>query len=514
MPRMREAMRSGWNTSRPSRPSPTPANLMGRPVTSRAEIAAPPRASPSSLEKTRPVSSVRSRNPRATLTASCPVMASTTSSTSSGSHRLAHRRQLLHQGLVDLQAAGGVHDHHVAAQLPAARLRAALASLGRRDAPVGDAPAPRCDGPSVSSWSMAAGRCRSAATSSGCLPWPTSGGRPAWPRWSSCPSPAGRPSGSRCGGVRAGTRADGFAPQGGDQLLVDDLHHLLARGEAAGDLGPDGPGPHPLQERPGRPPTFTSASSRARRTSRRAASTSASASRPRLRRTVEHRAEAGGERLEHAGRRVARTGPNGPRAAGPRVASPRARRGAGMNLTVIDHPLTRHYLTVLRDRRTTSEEFRAAPPAASPTPSSTRPRRGPPWPDSRSRRPSSRPSATRCRAWWPSPCSAPGLGMLDAVDRPDPRGQGRLRRPAARRGDRRCPWSTTSSCPTCPGRWCSSWSPCWPRAARSPGRSPRPSRAGPATSPPSAWWPPPKGCGACTRTTPTSASWPPPSTGS
>ena len=31
-----------------------------------------------------------------------------------------------------------------------------------------------------------------------------------------------------------------------------------------------------------------------------------------------------------------------------------------MNLTVIDHPLTRHYLTLLRDKRTSSEEFRAA----------------------------------------------------------------------------------------------------------------------------------------------------------
>lgn len=31
-----------------------------------------------------------------------------------------------------------------------------------------------------------------------------------------------------------------------------------------------------------------------------------------------------------------------------------------MNLTVIDHPLTRHYLTVLRDRTTSSQEFRAA----------------------------------------------------------------------------------------------------------------------------------------------------------
>jgi len=31
-----------------------------------------------------------------------------------------------------------------------------------------------------------------------------------------------------------------------------------------------------------------------------------------------------------------------------------------LNLTVIDHPLTRHYLTLLRDKRTSSEEFRAA----------------------------------------------------------------------------------------------------------------------------------------------------------
>jgi uracil phosphoribosyltransferase len=31
-----------------------------------------------------------------------------------------------------------------------------------------------------------------------------------------------------------------------------------------------------------------------------------------------------------------------------------------LNLTVIDHPLTRHYLTVLRDKNTPSEKFRAA----------------------------------------------------------------------------------------------------------------------------------------------------------
>lgn len=31
-----------------------------------------------------------------------------------------------------------------------------------------------------------------------------------------------------------------------------------------------------------------------------------------------------------------------------------------MNLTVIDHPLTRHYLTVLRNKETNSQQFRAA----------------------------------------------------------------------------------------------------------------------------------------------------------
>ncbi len=31
-----------------------------------------------------------------------------------------------------------------------------------------------------------------------------------------------------------------------------------------------------------------------------------------------------------------------------------------MNLTVIDHPLTRHYLTILRDKRTDAQAFRAA----------------------------------------------------------------------------------------------------------------------------------------------------------
>ena len=56
MPRMREAMRSGWNGSRPDSFSPVPANLTGLPVTWRTDNAAPPRASPSSLVSMTPVS--------------------------------------------------------------------------------------------------------------------------------------------------------------------------------------------------------------------------------------------------------------------------------------------------------------------------------------------------------------------------------------------------------------------------------------------------------------------------
>ena len=84
MPRMREAMRSGWNASRPVSFSPMPANLIGLPVTWRTDSAAPPRASPSSLVSTTPVSGRRSLNARATLTASWPCIASTTNSVSAG----------------------------------------------------------------------------------------------------------------------------------------------------------------------------------------------------------------------------------------------------------------------------------------------------------------------------------------------------------------------------------------------------------------------------------------------
>ena len=71
-PRMRPAMRSGWNSSSASRCSPVPMNLIGTPVTCLTESAAPPRASPSSLVMMTPSSSSASLNALALLTASWP----------------------------------------------------------------------------------------------------------------------------------------------------------------------------------------------------------------------------------------------------------------------------------------------------------------------------------------------------------------------------------------------------------------------------------------------------------
>ena len=77
-------MRSGWKTSSASSFSPVDANLIGLPVTALTLSAAPPRASPSSFVRTTPSKAMRSSKACATLTASWPVIASTTSRTLSG----------------------------------------------------------------------------------------------------------------------------------------------------------------------------------------------------------------------------------------------------------------------------------------------------------------------------------------------------------------------------------------------------------------------------------------------
>ena len=84
MSRMREAIRSGWKTSKSVSFSPAEANITGLPVIAAIDSAAPPRASPSSLVRTTPSYPTPSRNACAVLTASWPIIASTTKRTSSG----------------------------------------------------------------------------------------------------------------------------------------------------------------------------------------------------------------------------------------------------------------------------------------------------------------------------------------------------------------------------------------------------------------------------------------------
>jgi hypothetical protein len=85
MPRIRDAILSGWNCSKSSNFSPTPANFTGLPVTASTESAAPPLESPSSFVRITPVIPSASLKLAATLTASWPVMESIVRSISFGS---------------------------------------------------------------------------------------------------------------------------------------------------------------------------------------------------------------------------------------------------------------------------------------------------------------------------------------------------------------------------------------------------------------------------------------------
>ena len=84
MPRIRDAIRSGWKGSKASSFSPIPTNLTGRPVTAFTDNTAPPLASPSSLVTISPSMPSSPLKLSATVTASWPVIASTTSNISCG----------------------------------------------------------------------------------------------------------------------------------------------------------------------------------------------------------------------------------------------------------------------------------------------------------------------------------------------------------------------------------------------------------------------------------------------
>ena len=84
IPRILDAILSGWNGSRASIFSLAPINLTGFPVTAIIERAAPPLASPSILVRIMPSILSLLSNDFAIFTASCPVMASATSRISFG----------------------------------------------------------------------------------------------------------------------------------------------------------------------------------------------------------------------------------------------------------------------------------------------------------------------------------------------------------------------------------------------------------------------------------------------
>ena len=164
---------------------------MGLPVTCLMESAPPPRASPSIFDMMTPSKSTRSAKAAATFD---DVLAG---------HGVHHHEDLvgLHRALdvsrprpscssSTCRRPGRVDDDHVAQVVD-----------GVLDALLGDAPpglgrrrgtrARRSRRPRFRSWSAAAGRYTSHATSSGRVALPASGGRPAWRRRWSCRSPAG-----------------------------------------------------------------------------------------------------------------------------------------------------------------------------------------------------------------------------------------------------------------------------------------------------------------------------------
>ena len=107
----------------------------------------------------------------ATLTACWPVAASATSRTSCGATKSRSLSKLLHQRLIDLLPPGGIVNLHIAGLRLGPDLRGARGAPARPFRPAAGVKTgtPICR-PSVASCSMAAGRCKSHAISSGWRP--------------------------------------------------------------------------------------------------------------------------------------------------------------------------------------------------------------------------------------------------------------------------------------------------------------------------------------------------------
>ena len=165
IPRMRFAIRSGWNSSSESGFSPDEMNLIGLPVTCLMESAPPPRASPSIFDMMTPSKSTRWENALATFTTSWPVIASTTMRIWSGfTARLMFSASSIISSSTCKRPA--VSTMTTSRRLSMASWMPSCAIF------TGSWPSPRytrtpISPPRVSSWSAAAGRYTSQATSRG-----------------------------------------------------------------------------------------------------------------------------------------------------------------------------------------------------------------------------------------------------------------------------------------------------------------------------------------------------------
>ena len=245
-------MRAGSNGSNASTFSPVPANFTGRPVTAAAESAAPPRESPSSLVSTMPGDA----DPAVELVGALHrVLAGERVGDVQHLGRLGRLPQLgelRHQGVVDVQPAGGVDDDGVVTDR--ARLgEGAQGELPRGSrAPGGGRATPAC-APTVRSCSRAAGRWTSVDTSSGWRPRPFSQ-RPSLAVVVVFPDPC-RPVIR----ITLGTRFDhtsgrGSAPPSDlDHLVPHQAQNGLVGAEALQHVLAHGTRAHALDELLGRP---------------------------------------------------------------------------------------------------------------------------------------------------------------------------------------------------------------------------------------------------------------------
>ena len=213
--------------------------MIGRPVTVATDSAAPPRASPSSLVSTTPSKPTPSRNACAVVTASWPIIASTTNRISSGctASRMSAACCISSASTPSRPAVSTMTTSYMLL------LRRARSRRARR--PTGSpTPLPGSGAntgtparsPTTCSWVTALGRCRSAATSTR--------------RVALAAQPVGELAGERrlAGALQAGEhdhgrrvlgepQPAGLAAEDRDELLVDDLDDLLRRVERLVHLG-------------------------------------------------------------------------------------------------------------------------------------------------------------------------------------------------------------------------------------------------------------------------------------